>query len=171
MDLPPSAYHLQSLNQMLELSETNACLHNLHSVRELDADRDFLADVGHTVSGILEGILDRIMHLALFTHLLRLSLDRLIFFRATSDRDGVNFLMRLAVPFVESGIVHSMLRAELLYWDILRKALSLVQKPKALKIFTAVYHSSHSLNDRKGIIFPIHTQDVKIDSLPVREPM
>ena len=31
---------------MLELSETNACLHNLHSVRELDADGDLLADVG-----------------------------------------------------------------------------------------------------------------------------
>ena len=58
-----------------------------------------------------------------------------------------------------------MLCAELLYRDVLRKALSLVQKPKALKIFTTVYHSSHSLNERKGIKIPFHTQDVKIDSL------
>ena len=72
---------------------------------------------------------------------------------------------RLSVPCVESRIVNSMLFAELLYRDVLRKALSLVQKPKALKIFTAVYHSSHSLNERKGIIFPLHIQDVKIDSL------
>ena len=49
--------------------------------------------------------------------------------------------------------------------DILREPFSLVQKPKALKIFTA-YHSSHSLNERKGIIFPFHAQYVKIDSLP-----
>ena len=54
---------------------------------------------------------------------------------------------------------------ELLYRDVLRKALGLVQKPKALKIFTAVYHSSHSLNERKGIKILFHTQDVKIDSL------
>ena len=74
--------------------------------------------------------------------------------------------MRLPVPFVESREVNSVLCAEFLYRDILREALSLVQKPKALKIFTAVYHSSHSLNERKGIIFPVHTQYVKIDSLP-----
>ena len=49
---------------------------------------------------------------------------------------------------------------------LLRKALSLVQKPKALKIFTTVYHSSHSLIVRKGIIFSFHTQDVKNASLP-----
>ena len=49
----------------------------------------------------------RIMHLALLTNLLRLSLNRLVFFRPTSDCDGVNFLMRLAVPFVESREVRS----------------------------------------------------------------
>ena len=54
-----SAYHLQSLNQMFELSETYSCLHNLHPVRELDADEDLLVDVGHPVSGILKGCLTR----------------------------------------------------------------------------------------------------------------
>ena len=39
------------------------------------------------------------------------------------------------------------------------------KRAKALKIFTAVYHSSHSLNECKGIIVPFHVQDVKIDSL------
>ena len=96
--------------------------------------------------------------------------------------------MRFLVPFLKSRIVrsssarllpkgrkNSMLCAalgfaawlvqELLYRDVLWEALGLVQKPKALKIFTAVYHSSHSLNERKGIIFPPHIQDVKIDSL------
>ena len=92
---------------MLELSETYSRLHNLHPVRELDADGDFLADVGHFVGRVLEGILDRIMHLTFLTHLFRFSLDYLVFFRTTSDRDGVNFLMRLAVPFVESWEVRS----------------------------------------------------------------
>ena len=73
--------------------------------------------------------------------------------------------MRLPVPFVESREVDSVLCAEFLYRDILRETLSLVQKPKALKILTTVYHCSHSLNERKGIIFPVHTQYVKIDSL------
>ena len=86
-------------------------------------------------------------------------------FRTASNRDGVNFLMRLAVPFVESREIDSVLCAEFLYRDILWKVLGLVQKPKALKIFTAVYHSSHSLDECKGIIFPHHIQDVKIDSL------
>ena len=142
---------------MLELSETYSRLRNLHSVWELDADGNFLADVSHLIGRVLEGVPDRIIHLTLFTHLLCLSLNRLVLFRATSDRDGVNFLMRLAVPFVESwkirsssarllpkGRKNSVLCAEFLYRDILRKALSLVQKPKALKIFTAVYHLSHS---------------------------
>lgn len=129
---------------MLELSKTNARLHYLHPVWELDADGDLLADVCHFVGGVLEGVPDRIMHLTLLAHLLRLSLNRLVFFRTTSDRDGVNLLMRLAVPFVESREVDSVLCAEFLYRDILRKALSLVQEPKALKIFTAVYHLSHS---------------------------
>ena len=142
---------------MLEFSETDARLHNLHPVRELDADGDLLADVCHFVGRVLERMSDRIMHPALLTNLLRLSLNRLVFFRASSDRDGVNFLMRLAVPFVESrevrsssarllptGRKNSVLCAEFLYRDILREALSLVQKPKALKIFTTVYHLSHS---------------------------
>ena len=120
---------------MLEFSETYTRLHNLHSVRELDADGDFLADVGHFVGRVLERMSGRIMHLTFLTHLFRFSLDYLVFFRTTSDRDGVNFLMRLAVPFVESREIDSMLCAEFLYRDILRKALSLVQKPKALKIF------------------------------------
>jgi len=68
---------------------------------------DFLVNVGHQVSGVLEGMSDRIMHLTLFTHLLRLNLDCLVFIRTTSDRDGVNFLMRLAVPFVKSWEVRS----------------------------------------------------------------
>ena len=49
------------------------------------------------------------MHLTLLTNLLRLSLDRLVFIRTTGDRDGVNFLMRLTVPFVESWEVRSAL--------------------------------------------------------------
>ena len=81
----------------------------------------------------------------------------------------INFLMRLPVPLDESRIGRSssarlpkqdsmlcaalgfaaLLVKELLYRDVLREALGLVQKPKALKIFTAVYHSSHSLNERK----------------------
>ena len=134
MDLLLS-YHLQSLNQMLELSETNSRLHNLHPVRELDADGDLLADVSHLVCRVFEGILDRIMHLALLTRPLCFRLNLRIFRRIASHCHGIYPLMRLAVPFVESGIVHSMLRAELLYRDILRKALSLVQEPKALKIF------------------------------------
>ena len=118
---------------MLELSETYTRLHNLHPVRELDADGDFLVNVGHFVSGVLEGMSDRIMHPTLFTHLFRLSLDRLVFFWTTSDCDRVNFLMRLAVPFVEGREIDSVLCTEFLYRDVLRKALSLVQKPKALK--------------------------------------
>ena len=39
MDLQ-STYHLQSLNQMLELSEINTRLRDLHSIRELDVDGD-----------------------------------------------------------------------------------------------------------------------------------
>ena len=135
MDLPLSAYHLQSLNQMLELSETNACFRDSHSIWELDADGDLLVDVGHPVSGIFEGVPDRIMYLALLANLLCLRLDLRIFFRTASNRDGVNFLMRLAVPFVESREIDSVLCAEFLYRDILWKALGLVQKPKALKIF------------------------------------
>ena len=138
---------------MLEFSETYSRLCDSHSIRKLYAYGDFLVDVGHPIGGLLEGMSDRIMHLTLLTNLLCLSLDRLVFRRTTSDRDGVNFLMRLAVPLVESWIINSVFCAEFLYRDILREALSLVQKPKALKIFTAVYHSSHSLNERKGIIF------------------
>ena len=142
---------------MLEFSETYARLHDLHPVRELDADGDFLADVCHFVGRVLERMPDRIMHLTLLTNLLSLCLNRLVFIRTTSDRNGINSLMRLAVPFVESweirsssarllpsGRKNSVLCAEFLYRDILRKALSLVQKPKALKIFTTVYHLSHS---------------------------
>ena len=129
---------------MLEFSETYSRLHNLHSVRELDADGDYLADVGHFVGRVLEGVSDRIMHLTFLTHLFRFSLNRLVFFRTTSDCDRVNFLMRLAVPFVEGREIDSVLCTEFLYRDILRKALSLVQKPKALKIFTTIYHLSHS---------------------------
>ncbi len=83
----------------------------------------------------LKRMLDRIMYLTLFTRLLRLSLNCHIFFWTTSDSDGINFLMRLAVPFVESWEIDSMLCAalgfaawlvqEFLYRDILRKALSL----------------------------------------------
>ena len=68
---------------------------------------------------------------------------------------------------LKKGRKTSVLCAEFLYRDILRKALSLVQKLKVLKIFTAVYHSSHSLNERKGIKILFHTQDVKIDSLHI----
>ena len=106
MDLPPSIYHLQSLNQLLELSKTNACFRDSHSIWELDVDGD-LVDACYAISRILKGLSDRIMHLTLLTHLLCLRPDLGIFFRATSDRDGVNFLMRLAVPFVESRIVRS----------------------------------------------------------------
>ena len=161
---------------MLEFCETNASLRNLHTIRELDVDRDLLVDVSHSVSWIPEGVSDGIMDLTLLTYLLRFRLDLGIFIRTTSDRDWVYFLVCLAVPFVESWEINSVLCAvivslvrfackEFLYRDILREALSLVQKPKALKIFAAVYHSSHSLNERKGIIFPLHTQYVKIDSL------
>ena len=58
--------------------------------------------------------------------------------------------------------------SQFLYRDILREALGLsqtlelcslaikgTQEPKALKILTTVYHSSHSLNERKGIISQI----------------
>ena len=150
-------YHLYSLNQMLELSETDSGLHNLHPVRELDTDGDLLADVGHTISGILEGMPDRIMNLTLFAHSIRFRLDLCIFRRITCHCHRIYPLMCLAVPFVESRIVrsssarllpkgrkNSMLCAELLYRDVLRKALGLVQKPKALKIFATVYHLSHS---------------------------
>ena len=151
---------------MLELSETNACLRYLHPIRELDIDGDFLVDASHTICRILEGVSDRIMYLALLAHLFCFHPD--LFFlisRHPCYCHWTNLLMRLSIPCVESRIVDSVLFTELLYRDVLRKALSLVQKPKALKIFTAVYHSSHSLNERKGIIFPVHTQYVKIDSL------
>ena len=51
------------------------------------------------------------------------------------------------------------------YRNILRESLSLVQKTKPLRIFTAAYHGSHSLNECKAINFPFHAQYVKIDSL------
>ena len=92
---------------MLEFSETYSRLCDSHSIRKLYAYGDFLVDVGHPIRGLLEGMSDRIMHLTLLTNLLCLSLDRLVFRRTTSDRDGVNFLMRLAVPFVESWEVRS----------------------------------------------------------------
>ncbi len=120
---------------MLELSETYTRLRDSHSVRELDADGDLLVDVSHPVSGILEGMPDRIMHLTLLCNLFRFSLDLCLFFsRHSGHCYRINLLMRLAVPFVESREVNSVLCAEFLYRDILRKALSLVQKPKALKI-------------------------------------
>ena len=92
---------------MLELSETYARLHDLHPVRELDADGDFLADVCHFVGRVLERMPDRIMHLTLLTNLLSLCLNRLVFIRTTSDRNGINSLIRLAVPFVESWEIRS----------------------------------------------------------------
>ena len=102
-----SAYHFQSLNQMLDLSETNASLRNLHTIRELDVDRDLLVDVSHSVSWIPEGVSDGIMDLTLLTYLLRFRLDLGIFIQTTSDRDWVYFLMCLAVPFVESWEIRS----------------------------------------------------------------
>ena len=93
---------------MLEFSETYSRLHNLHSIGELDADGDFLIDVGHTVSGILEGILDRIMHLALLTNLCCFRLDLRLFFSGNSCHCyRIDLLMRLPVPFVESWIIRS----------------------------------------------------------------
>ena len=117
---------------MLELSETDSRLHNLHSVRELDADGDLLADVSHLVGRVLEGILDWIMHLTLLTHPLCFRLDLRIFRRITGHCHGIYPLMRLAVPFVESGIVHPMLRAELLYqsFELYTICLILITSPK-----------------------------------------
>lgn len=54
MDLPLSAYHVQSFNQMLELSETYSGFYNFDSIREFDADGDSLVDVSDSVSRILE---------------------------------------------------------------------------------------------------------------------
>ena len=143
---------------MLEFSETYSRLHNLHPVRKLDADGDLLVDVGHFVGRVLERMSDRIMHLALLTNLCCFRLDLRLFFSGNSCHCyRIDLLMRLPVPFVESweirsssarllptGRKNSVLCAEFLYRDILREALSLVQKPKALKIFTTVYHLSHS---------------------------
>ena len=126
----------KSLNQMLEFSETYSRLHNLHPIRELDADGDLLADVSHPVSRILKGMPYRIMHLTLLTNLCCFRLNFRLFFSGHScNCYWIYLLMRLPVPFVESWEVDSVLCAEFLYRDILRKALSLVQKPKAFKIF------------------------------------
>ena len=108
MDLPPSAYHLQSLNQMLEFGETNSSLHNLHSVRELDADGDLLTDVCYFVGRVFERVSDRIMNLTLLTHLFSFRLNLSLFVSWHScNRNWIDLLMRLPVPFVESWIVRS----------------------------------------------------------------
>ena len=106
MDLLLS-YHLQSLNQMLEFSETYSRLHNLHSIGELDTDGDFLIDVGHTVSGILKRMPDWIMHLTLLTHLLHFRLNLNILCRIACHCYRINLLMRLLVPCFESWIIRS----------------------------------------------------------------
>ena len=152
------AYHLQSLNQMLEFSETNSRLHNLHPIRELDADGDLLADVSHPVSRILKGMPYRIMNLTLLTNLCCFSLNLSILSRIARHCYRINRLMRLLVLCFESWEIRSTsgrfackeLRVlcsarlcrlarpsnrlvasfieELLYRDVLRKALSLVQR-------------------------------------------
>ena len=108
MDLPPSTYHLQSLNQVLEFSKTDASLDDSHPIRELDADGDLLVDVGHPVSGILEGMSDRTMHLALLTQLFSFGLDFRLFFSGNSSHCyRIDLLMHLPVPFVESREIRS----------------------------------------------------------------
>ena len=176
MDLQ-STYHLQSLNQMLELSEINTRLRDLHSIRELDVDGDLLINAGHTIGRIFKGMPDRIMHLALLAHLFHFRLDLGIFCRIACHCYRIDLLMCLLVPCFESWVVRSTSgrfackELRVLYsarlCRLLRKALSLVQKPKAFKIFTAIYHRSHSLNKRKGIKSLFHAQDVKIDSLQI----
>ena len=95
---------------MLELSETYSRLHNLHPIRELDADGDLLADVSHPVSRILKGMPYRIMHLALLTNLCCFRLDLRLFFSGNSCHCyRIDLLMRLPVPFVESWKVRSAL--------------------------------------------------------------
>ncbi len=85
---------------MLELSETNTRLGNLHSVRELDADGDLLVNAGHLVGGILEGMSDRIMHLAFLGYFIRFCLNLCFFISGHSCHCyRVNLLMRLPVPF------------------------------------------------------------------------
>ena len=123
---------------MLELSETNACLHNLHSVRELDADGDLLVDVSHPISGVFERMPDWIMHLALLTNLCCFRLDLRLFFSGNSCHCyRIDLLMRLPVPFVESWKVNSVLCAEFLYRDILREPFSLVQTLELVRFYKA----------------------------------
>ena len=161
MDLPHSAYHLQSLNQMLELSETNACLHNLHSVRELDTDGDFLIDVGHTVSGILEGILDRIMHLALLTNLCCFRLDLRLFFSGNSCHCyRIDLLMRLPVPFVESWKVRSALPL------CLQRTPCFVQNSSIEIFFESP--SAWYKNQRLSKSFELYTIDLILKTSPAR---
>ena len=92
---------------MLELSETDTCLCYLHSIWKLDADGDLLVNISHPVSGVLEGMTDRIMNFTLLTHLLRLRLDLRVLCRITSHSHGIYPLVRLAVPFVESWVIRS----------------------------------------------------------------
>ena len=93
---------------MLELSETDTCLGDSHSVRELDADGDLLVDVGHPVSGVFERMPDRIVHLTLLGYFIRFCLDLRLFVCGNSSHCyRINFLMRLPIPFVESRIVRS----------------------------------------------------------------
>ena len=91
-----------------EFGETNASLRYLHSVRELDADGDLLTDVCYFVSRVFERVSDRIMNLTLLTHLFSFRLNLSLFVSWHScNRNWIDLLMRLPVPFVESWEVRS----------------------------------------------------------------
>ena len=92
---------------MLELSETNTRLRDLHSFRKLDVDGDLLVNAGHTIGRILEGMPDRIMHLALLAHLFHFRLDLGIFCRIACHCYRIDLLMRFLVPCFESWVVRS----------------------------------------------------------------
>ena len=168
MVILPLTYYFQSLNHMHNFSETDTYHGYSHYIREHDADVEFLIDLGHPICGVFQGMPNRIVHITLLTHLFCFALDLCLFFSGHFGHcNRINHLMRLPVPFVESREGNSVLCAEFLYRENLRVDFNLVQKTKTFKYFTDVYHRIHSLNQRKGIIFPFHTKNIKKDNLHI----